>query len=60
MSRIFFPVMLLVVAFLLLAATEASWVDPDTPEAELTMKPLTEGDNRQFELVSGFGSEIVG
>jgi hypothetical protein len=30
----------------------ASWVDPDTPDAGLTTEPLTKGDDREYTLVS--------
>lgn len=52
-SRIF------LVAVLMMACTfsrfeygEASWVDPDTPDAGLTTEPLTPGDDRDYTLVS--------
>jgi energy-converting hydrogenase Eha subunit A len=31
---------------------DASWVDPDTPDAGLTTEPLTTGDDREYTLVS--------
>jgi hypothetical protein len=31
--------------------SDGIWVDPDTPPAHLTTNALTEGDDRQFELV---------
>jgi hypothetical protein len=47
------------VAVLLVACTfsqfeygDASWVDPDTPDAGLTTEPLTAGDDRKYTLVS--------
>ena len=47
------------VAVLLVACTfsqfehgDASWVDPDTPDAGLTTEPLTTGDDREYTLVS--------
>ena len=40
------------------STTVASWVDPDTPEAGRTTQPLTETDQRQYELV-GSSERIV-
>jgi hypothetical protein len=31
---------------------DASWVDPDTPDAGLTTEPLTTEDDREYKLVS--------
>jgi hypothetical protein len=40
------------------AVVQASWIDPDTPEQYYTTKPLTTGDQREFQLVRYFSSMI--
>jgi hypothetical protein len=42
----------LLLLLLLPPAAEADWVDPDTPHKYLTTVPLTESDERDYELVS--------
>ena len=43
---------LLPVLFTLAARCDADWIDPDTPKNGRITKPLTVGDDRDYELVS--------
>jgi hypothetical protein len=51
-SKICFVVMMMAFIFSRFEYGDASWVDPDTPEAGLTTAPLTKGDEREYTLVS--------
>lgn len=48
----FFPLLILFSTAFQTHLVQGSWVDPDTPKAGRTTKPLTKGDNREYELVS--------
>lgn len=52
--------LLLPVIFTLAARCDADWIDPDTPEKGRTTKPLTVGDDREYELVSRSMSKAGG
>ena len=43
--------------FLIFGRIEAGWVDPDSPREARSTKALTNGDNRQYELVSSLQSK---